>query len=53
VRVCPEVIWVKICPVVSSCVHGNEPSVSITGGEFLTSWASISFSRRALLHRVR
>jgi hypothetical protein len=34
-----------------SCEHGNEPSGSIKGGEFLEE-LSDSFSRRALLHEV-
>jgi hypothetical protein len=36
--------------VESSCEHGNETSPSTKREEFLTTWATISFSRRALLH---
>jgi hypothetical protein len=31
-----------------SCEHGDEPSASIEGGNFLDSWVTISFSRRSL-----
>jgi hypothetical protein len=31
-----------------SCDHGNEPSGSIKGGNFLTSLATVSFSRRTV-----
>jgi len=36
-------------PVVGSCEHGNEPSCSI---KFLTSWVTISFSRKTLLRGI-
>jgi hypothetical protein len=36
-------------PVVGSCEHSNILTGSIKGGNFLTSWVTISFSR-ALLH---
>jgi hypothetical protein len=39
-------------PVAGSCGHGNEPSGSIYAGNLLTSWATISFTRRNLLHVV-
>jgi hypothetical protein len=38
--------------VACSFETGNEPSGSIKGGEFLTNWTTISFSRRALFHVV-
>jgi hypothetical protein len=39
--------------VVGSCEHGNEPSGSIKGGEFLRlAEHTISFSRRTLVHGV-
>jgi hypothetical protein len=35
------------------CEHGNEPSGSVNKvGYFLTSWATISFSRNILHHGV-
>jgi hypothetical protein len=34
------------------CEHCNEPSGSIKDGTFLTSWVTVSFSRRILLHGV-
>jgi hypothetical protein len=36
--------------VADSCEHSNEPSGSIKGGNFFTSWVTVSFSRRTLLH---
>jgi len=39
-------------PVAVSCECGNETSRSMKEN-FLTSWGTISLSRRALLHRVR
>jgi hypothetical protein len=36
--------------VVHSCIHGNEFTGSINGWQFLTSWASTSFSKRNLLY---
>jgi hypothetical protein len=35
-----------------SCEHGNEPYGSINCGEFID-WATVSFSRRTLLHGVK
>jgi len=35
-----------------SCEHGNGPSVSIKGGQFLVGLLAISFSERVLLHEV-
>jgi len=35
--------------VVGSCEHGNEPSGSLKGGEFLDYEAPVSFSRRAVI----
>jgi hypothetical protein len=37
---------------VGSCEHGNEQSGSIQAGKFLTSYMTVSFSRRTLLHGV-
>jgi hypothetical protein len=37
-------------PVAGSCEHGNDPSGSIKGKEFLD-WATVSFSR-TLLHVI-
>jgi hypothetical protein len=39
-------------PVAGSCEHGNETSGSIMVGNFLSSWVTINFSRRTLLHEV-
>jgi hypothetical protein len=39
-------------PVAGCCEHGNEPSGSIKGGEFLTSWATVKSWRRTALHGV-
>jgi hypothetical protein len=39
--------------VAGSCECGGEPPGSINVGNFLTSFRSISFSRRAQLHGVR
>ena len=36
--------------VAGCCDHGNEPSISIKCGNFLTRWGPVSFSRRTLLH---
>jgi hypothetical protein len=36
------------CPVEGSCEHDNEPSSSMKLGNFLTSWATISFSGMTL-----
>lgn len=36
----------------SSSDHGNEPSGSIKGADFITSLASISFSKRNVLYGV-
>jgi hypothetical protein len=36
----------------SSCAHGNEPSGSIKSANFLTSWATVNFLGRILLHGV-
>jgi hypothetical protein len=38
--------------LVGPCEHGNELSGSIEGGEFLTSWVTVSCWRRTLLHGV-
>jgi len=41
--------------VADFCEHGNEPSVSVKGWVIcclLSTWATVSFSRRTLLHRV-
>jgi hypothetical protein len=38
--------------VVGPCEHCNEASGSIKAGNFLTSWMTVSFSRRTLLHVV-
>jgi hypothetical protein len=38
--------------VTSSCEQGNEPSGSIKGRNFFTSWATIIFSRKILLDTV-
>jgi hypothetical protein len=35
-----------------SCEHGNEPSDSIKVGNFLNSWATGGFSRKAQFHGV-
>jgi len=35
-------------PVASPCEYSNEPSSSIKGGNFLTSWVTVSFSTRTL-----
>jgi len=45
-------IWFWMGTVADSCEHGNELSGSIKGVEFPTSCATISFSRRTLLHGV-
>jgi len=37
---------------VSFCKYVNEPSVSMRGGD-LTSWDTLSFSRRNVVFRVR
>jgi len=37
-------------PVAGYCEHDNEPSDSIKGGNLLTSLATVSLSRRTLLH---
>jgi hypothetical protein len=37
------------CP----CEHGNEPAGFVKEKYFLTNSATVSFSRRALLHEVR
>jgi len=37
---------------VCSCKHGTEFSGSVKDGNFSTSWATVSFSRRILLHVV-
>jgi hypothetical protein len=39
-------IWLRICPVVGSCGHGNELSVSLMAGKFFTGWAIVSIWRR-------
>jgi len=39
-------------PVVGCCEHGNEPSRSMKGGNFLNFLVTIGFSRRTLLHGV-
>jgi hypothetical protein len=47
--------WIHLAqdrPVVGPCEHGNEPSGSIKGGEFLDS-VIISFSRRTLFYVFR
>jgi hypothetical protein len=38
--------------VLNSCQHGNELVGSIKHGEFLTSWLTVSFSRRTLFHAI-
>jgi hypothetical protein len=38
--------------VAASNEHGNEPSVSINGGEFLDYLETISFQIKTLLHEV-
>jgi hypothetical protein len=38
--------------VARSCQHGNESSVSMGGGNLLTSCATLSFSRRIVLNGV-
>jgi len=38
--------------MVGSCEHGDEHSDSTKAGNFLTSWETISFSRRTLLHGI-
>jgi hypothetical protein len=43
-------IWLRTGTGGGYCEHGNEPSGSIKGGNFLTSWETASFSRRTLLH---
>jgi hypothetical protein len=45
-------IWLRIGTVGGKCEHGNEPSVFIIAGNFLTSSMTVSFSRRTLLHGV-
>jgi len=40
------------CTVASFCEHSNEPSGCIKAGKFLTSWATVSFSRRTLLDGI-
>jgi len=42
-------IWLRYGPVLGCCEHGNDPSGSIKG---VTSWMTISFSRKILLHGV-
>jgi hypothetical protein len=39
-------------PVAGFCEDGNEPSSYTKGGEFLTSRATTTFSRGAVLHEV-
>jgi hypothetical protein len=40
-------------PLVGPYEHGNEPKNSIKGLEnFMTSWATVRFSRRTLLHEI-
>jgi hypothetical protein len=39
-------------PAAGSREHGSEPSRSTAGGNFLTGWTVISFSRRTMLHGV-
>jgi len=39
-------------PVAGSCEHSNEPSGSIKGQTFLTSWATVGFSSRTLFQSV-
>jgi len=39
-------------PVACCCEHVNEPSGSLKDGYSLTSWATVSFLRRTLLHGV-
>jgi hypothetical protein len=39
-------------PVAASFKHSNEPSTSITAGNFLLSWAPANFSRQTLFHEV-
>jgi hypothetical protein len=38
--------------VAGSCEHGDEPSDSIKGRDFSTSWVTVNLSRRTLLHGV-
>jgi hypothetical protein len=38
--------------MVGSCEHGNEPSGSIKGRDFLTGQMTISFSRMTILRGV-
>jgi len=38
--------------VAGCCERSNEVSGATKGGNFLTSWRSITFSRGILLHRV-
>jgi hypothetical protein len=38
--------------VAGFCEHGDESRGSVTVGNFLASWRTVSFSRRALLDRL-
>jgi len=49
-KVVTDYIWLRIWTVAGSCEHGNEYSVSIKAGNFMTSLATVSFSRRTLPH---
>jgi hypothetical protein len=35
VRMWNEFVWIRIGPVVDTCEHGNEPSGSVKGREFI------------------
>jgi len=52
---CKSTDWInsgsRQSPVVGFCKHGNEPLGCIKVGNFLTSWATIKFSR-TLLHGI-
>jgi hypothetical protein len=36
--------------IAGSCKHGYEPLGSIKRGEFVTNWATVSFSRKILVY---
>jgi len=46
-------MFYRASELAGSCEHNNEPSGSIKGGNFLTSWVTVSFSRRTLLRSLR
>jgi len=45
-------MWLRIGQVAGCCEFSNETLGSIKWGNFLTSWGTVSFSSRTLLHVV-